>query len=107
MILLLALSACAPTAETFPDQLAVTWCARLEECYKADYDSLYDDRAECEDDVADDVDDVFGECDFDQDDAIDCLGELREDDCDDIADAFSDCLYTSSAAYECELGDYF
>lgn len=101
----LLLAGCAPTEKSFPEAFAGQYCSRWEECFRADYEGRFDDRAECVDDVADSVDDVFGDCDYDQDEAVDCLQELSTEDCDDVEDAYYHCLWDQTV-YECDLSDY-
>lgn len=101
MVLLLVLTACAPTAETFPKQLGTQFCTRWEECYRADYQSRFDDRADCVDEVQSQVEDAFDGCAFDQKKATDCLQEISTDDCDDVADDYTHCLL-GNTVYTCD-----
>ncbi len=98
---LLLLGGCEPDEESFPDAFANAYCVRLSECYLAAYEGLYDREAdECRDTVADQFE-YFDEasCNFDEDDAADCLTDLRNDDCEDLFYAAS---YPDSCSRICE-----
>jgi hypothetical protein len=117
----LPLSGCYSDVETFATRGAKHWCHRLEECYRASFDDLYDgDMDRCRDDVEDRIldehDDVYGNCEYEPDAAKACVKTAREikNDCSDAADQrmIDDCygnalaavVFSPAEVYHCELG---
>ena len=72
--------------DRFVEVYASVYCRRLSQCYYAAYESEYDaDREECRDEVEELVEYVdSSQCNFDEDEALDCLDDWREDDCEDL-----------------------
>lgn len=84
MFLFAALLACV-TKDNFNDQLVTVLCARTEECNKGDFETYYDDQAECIDDGQDSYDeDDYEDCDFDAEAGASCLSDIKSADCDDF-----------------------
>jgi hypothetical protein len=117
----LPLSGCYSDVETFAKRGAKAWCQRLENCYRASFDDLYDGdmdrcRDEVEDNILDQDDDVYGNCEYEPDDAKQCVKTARaiKDDCSDEADQLmvDDCygnalaavVFSPAEVYHCEVG---
>jgi hypothetical protein len=104
LLSLLSLSACAPTAEDFPEKFAASWCERTEECNRGTFEDVYDsDMQECESTWQDVFDRLVAECDFDVTKARACLESVRNDTCGDLQDGGDSC----GEVYSCDLGDIF
>ena len=91
--------------DTFPDQYASLSCERTRECsrgyFEAEWDGVMDD---CVDDVLDNFDDVPSGCDFDDDEARDCLETVQAATCGELYEDYpKDC----AQVYSCSLGDFF
>lgn len=100
------LTACV-SRDNFWDKFGTVACKREEECYKADFDSYYDDQAECVDDFTDTIDDYTDcdeYCDFDADKANKCLSDVDSATCEDLGagDYGSDC----DDVWDCDNSDY-
>ena len=80
--------------DTFPDQYASLQCNRVQECSRGYFEAEYDsDMEECTDDYLDDIDKLDANCDFDDDEARDCLEKLQASSCGDIVEDYpKDCL---------------
>lgn len=81
--MLLFLLACGVTEANFPDRYAAEACSRYEECYQAEFEVMYDDAGECQDDLLGFLD-YLEACDFDRAAAHDCLAEVRDAHCADL-----------------------
>jgi hypothetical protein len=84
------------TEDSFVEQYARVGCIRARECNKGFFQAEYDnDIGECVDDALDyydDVEDYYDDCDFDEDNARECLAQLRSDSCGDLyEDGVGDC----------------
>lgn len=94
---LLTLPGCALFAgeDTFTTDFAQVSCERMQDCYKANFEAEYDDVAECVDEaeaLAEDNEDLYDDCDFDDDKAASCLAEMRANSCGDLLeDGVEDC----------------
>lgn len=92
--LCLPLAGCYGDVETFAKRGAKHWCHRLEECYRASFDDLYDgDMDRCRDEVEENLLEFdHGQadrgCEYEPDDAKRCVQTARDvhDDCSDAAD---------------------
>ena len=97
ILVLLALTACGPTKKNFAGNLTEISCQRLEECAKGAFDALYTSVDDCVARAGGDAetssDCMSGHCDFDKDNASQCLDRVESADCDEIVDlsAYSDC----------------
>jgi hypothetical protein len=93
LLLFLLLAACGTTKKNFGENLTQVNCERLEECAKGDFDTLYTSVDDC---VArsDDTSGCYSDhCDFDRDNANQCLDRVAAADCAEIVDgsAYTDC----------------
>ena len=94
---------CFTTEESYPDQSIAATCSMYFNCYKGEFYQEWDDMDECIDDgrdAWDDNEDFFDDCDFDADQAVQCLAAMNayaascsEDDADDVSDECED-VYT-------------
>lgn len=95
-LLVASLFACAIPEEDFPATYAQVFCRQYEGCEPDDFEDVWDDRDECEDDVEDlasqllDLADLLGQ-DYDEDDARDCISNLRWATCDEFSDGDVEC----------------
>lgn len=92
--------------ETFPVQYASLRCNRVSECQRGYYEAEYDgDMNDCTDDLEDQLDDALEayddigyDCDFDDDDARDCLEEMQAATCGELYEEYPrDC----DRVYDC------
>lgn len=96
MLLAAALLACAIPEEDFPATYAQVTCRQYQNCEPEDFDDVWDDRQECEDDVADltnellDLADLLGQ-DYDEDAARDCVSNMRWASCEEFSDGDVEC----------------
>ena len=100
LALLAPLSACSlfgtkVDEDNFGEEFAEAICSLQKECLALFFYEEYDDLEECADEYAEDWEDGYEDCDFDQDKAEDCIKAIREADCTDgydgLEDAFEDC----------------
>lgn len=95
---LLLLLGCAVSEDAFPDAYGRAICTRLQECQRAEYESRYEDRADCVSawsEIADsvlDAGDLLGAT-YSPSSAGSCLRAIRSASCSEFADF----------QYECEV----
>lgn len=81
-------------------------CKLFEECYAAFFYSEYDDIDDCVDSVLDDAEDyneqLADDCDFDEDNAQDCMDAYRGMKCEDVYDDYEDIYDACSEVWDCE-----
>ncbi len=86
--------------DTFPDQYASLTCNRMMECNRGYFEAEYDaDMEDCMDEYVDAIEDLDSDCDFDDDEARDCLEKVQSSTCGDLwEDDPKDCgqVYTCS-----------
>lgn len=85
-LLLLLAAACAPPSEDeFPEAYARVICDRTQECWKAAMEENYNgDVGECVEENTDTIEAFGDDCDYDEDDAADCLEAWREESCEEL-----------------------
>ena len=95
----------AITEDTLPARVAGPYCDNLRRCNRGYFDSEFSDMADCVDETEEDFEDLVEEaddygCDFDEDEARECVQSLRSSSCedwyegdtlDDCSDVFDDC----------------
>lgn len=74
--------------DNFADKYASAACDWFADCHEADFEDVYDDRSDCEDENAryiQDLQDLAQDlgCVFDEDAAQDCVNATRSASCDD------------------------
>jgi len=99
---LVVLTACGNSPEGFVNSYAKLSCQSYEKCTRASFVEAYDDQGECREEIEEFIEDLdlVDDCDFNEDEAKDCLDSLRDyksscdpDDYeyDDCAEVFDDC----------------
>jgi hypothetical protein len=89
MLVALMLAACTPNSEEgYADAFADAQCARTRECARGYFESEFSDNEECFDDLSDQYNDLIdyaddADCDFDPEEAAQCLSEMRSSSCED------------------------
>ena len=93
--------------DTFPDQYASLQYSRVMECQRGYFEAEYDaDMEDCTDDYIDYFDDIEkADCDFDDDEARDCLEKVQASTCGDLTEDYpKDCF----EVYTCGgIADWF
>lgn len=79
--------------DTYPQQFASLYCNRLLECSRGYFEAEYDaDMEDCVDDQVDRIEDYPSSCDFDDDEARDCLEKVQASTCGDLTEDYpKDC----------------
>lgn len=91
-ILMLLLMGCSVEKEAFPKQSAKIFCPQLKKCNLGAFEALYGDMPTCKEDL-----EIFSEdliyfmesglsCEYDADEAGDCLRDLAKMSCDELFD---------------------
>lgn len=92
--------------DSYFDELAETTCKVNKDCFKAYYESEWDDLEECVDDhvdLLDDAKDYYEDCDFDEDQAKACLDAMRGAECGEFLDEGD----AEDIADECDYEEIF
>ncbi len=95
--LCLLAAGCTISREDYPAKYTRAWCNAYEECFQADFDSMYEGQKECREEVlpsiedAADALDVFG--DYDEEHAVECIHRMRTASCEEYREdvSFSEC----------------
>lgn len=94
------------TEDNYFEQAAIQSCKLYKDCYAAYFYSEYDDIDDCVDgtlDAGEDYQDfVEDECDFDEDNAADCLAEYKGMSCEDVYDDYEDIYDACSEVWDCK-----
>lgn len=97
------------TEDNWSETYAEVYCKQLETCNLGLFESEYSDMADCMDEVGDALDDVDdaandADCDFDEEEAQQCVDAIHESDCEDFyeGDYLSDC----EDVYDCDGGSF-
>lgn len=110
-VLAAALSGCSVfgpgniTEDNWAESFAKTYCKQLQECEKGFFESEFSDLDDCEDEIKDDVEDAAesaddADCNFEEDEAQDCVDSIHESSCEDFYDL--DYVDDCDAVYDCE-----
>ncbi len=85
-------AACSIAEDAAPDALASAWCGKKRRCDRTTFENTWDNRSECEDDVAAAVEttqdfyDLLG-CEWDGEGAAQVRADIRGQSCSEFADA--------------------
>lgn len=91
-VISLLLAGCTIAEDAAPYALASTWCGKKRRCDRAVYEDRWDDRADCEDDIAAAVEttqdfyDLLG-CEYDPRGAAELRADIRQKSCSEFADS--------------------
>ncbi|MFT6145262.1 MAG: hypothetical protein ACJAZO_004581 [Myxococcota bacterium] len=92
LLVCLAFVGCTLAEDAAPDSLASVWCGKKRRCDRADFENTWDNRAECEDDIAaaiettQDFYDLLG-CEWDGRGAAKIRADIRGKSCSEFAEA--------------------
>lgn len=86
------------TESNWTEKFSDVYCNQLEKCSRGFFESEYSDMADCLDEVQDDAEDQADNlddlgCDFDEEEAQQCLDSFHKASCEDVyeADYLDDC----------------
>lgn len=102
--LFLLVAGCSIAEDAAPDSLASAWCGKKRRCDRADFESTWDNRSECEDDISAAVEttqdfyDLLG-CEWDGRGAAEVRADIRSKSCEEFASAEFE---GSADLYDCE-----
>lgn len=84
--------------DNYAQKYSPVYCQHTKQCNRGLYESEWTDLNDCVDTVTDDIEDLIDDmddrgCDFDDDDARECIETFAQSDCEDYyeGDAFEDC----------------
>lgn len=96
----------AVNEDNYFETMAAENCKLYKDCYAAFFYSQYDDIDDCIDSYLDDNEDgieyLEDECDFDDDNAADCMAEYRGMNCENVYDDYEDIYDACSEVWDCE-----
>jgi len=99
-LVLCLLTGCAGEVDekTYAERYSPEFCSKTRRCNLGMFESEWSDMNDCIDEVSEDIEDLIddmddADCDFDDNDAQDCLDTFAASDCEDYheGDAFEDC----------------
>ncbi|MFZ5476307.1 MAG: hypothetical protein ACOZNI_05975 [Myxococcota bacterium] len=108
MSLLAVLASCTlPWADEdeYWERFAKATCERTRECSRGYFDSEWSDVEDCTDDLKDqseDAADYYDDCEFDDEQADECLTQLREASCEEL---YEDGADECARVWDCEQRD--
>ena len=92
-----------PDEDDYPEKLADQYCQFLSKCSSAQFYYDYGNVDDCTDALLDAQDEAgidYGDCDYDEDNAKDCLS-LYKMSCKDAAEEWDDLSETCAEVYDC------
>ncbi len=96
----------AVTEDNYFEKSVAESCKLMKDCNEAYFWSEYDDINDCIDTILDDNEDAYDyladECDFDEDNAADCLAEYQGMKCENLYDDYEDIYDACSEVWDCE-----
>jgi hypothetical protein len=90
--------------DNYAEKLSEAFCKINKECSAGSFYDEWDDIEDCTDDLldqAEDNEDFYDDCDFDDEKAQDCLAALNEVSCQDYSDSFEDALEDCAEIWDC------
>ena len=104
---LLVLAGCVGKVDedNYAEKVSEAFCKINKECSAGSFYDEWDDTADCVDDLldqAEDNEDFYDDCDFDDEKAQDCLKALNEVTCQDYSDSFEDALEDCAEIWDCD-----
>lgn len=91
--------------DNYAEKLSEAFCKINKECSAGSFYDEWDDIEDCTDDLleqAEDNEDFFDDCDFDDEKAQDCMAALNEVSCQDYSDSFEDALEDCAEIWDCD-----